>query len=464
MLSTSFPHPKIQNLLSNLVLASKTMPSSFHFLILILCSILYLISPSKAKPLSKPKALVVPVIKDSNQYVTQLDQRTPLVPIKLTLDLGGRYLWVHCDADGYVSSTYKPIHCGSPQCSLANATSCRDCFDGPESPGCHNNTCRLLPENTIILRTMVTGEVSQDIVTIQSTNGHNPSKVVTLPKFLFSCATFSTMLEGLADGVKGMAGLGRSNISLPFQFSSAFAFPNKFAICLSRSTTSNGVVFFGASPYVLLPGIDVSKKLIHTPLFINPKTTASSSQKEEPSSEYFIGVSSIKINGATVPLNNSLLTINSTGFGGTKITTANPYTVLEHTIYNNFVKVFEKQVGNVTKVAPISPFGLCYNSKSFGSTRVGPGVPPIDLVLQKKSVFWRIFGANSMVQVNNDVLCLGFLKGRTDFTPQTSIVIGAHQLEDNLLQFDLVKSRLGFSSSLLFRQTTCGNFNFTSIA
>jgi hypothetical protein len=46
--------------------------------------------------------------------------------------------------------------------------------------------------------------------------------------------------------------------------------------------------------------------------------------------------------------------------------------------------------------------------------------------------------------------------------PRTSIVIGGHQLEDNLLQFDLAASRLGFSSSLLFRQTTCANFNFTS--
>lgn len=46
----------------------------------------------------------------------------------------------------------------------------------------------------------------------------------------------------------------------------------------------------------------------------------------------------------------------------------------------------------------------------------------------------------------------------------SAIVIGGHQIEDNLLQFDLATSRLGFSSSLLFRQTTCANFNFTSVA
>ena len=65
-----------------------------------------------------------------------------------------------------------------------------------------------------------------------------------------------------------------------------------------------------------------------------------------------------------------------------------------------------------------------------------------------------------MVKVNKDVLCLGFVEARTDFTPLIPVVIGGHQIEDNLLQFDLVKSRLGFSSSLLGLSTSCANFNF----
>jgi hypothetical protein len=87
-------------------------------------------------------------------------------------------------------------------------------------------------------------------------------------------------------------------------------------------------------------------------------------------------------------------------------------------------------------------------------------VPQIDLVLQSSKVSWTIFGANSMVQVKSDVMCLGFVDG--GLNPRTSIVIGGYQLENNLLQFDIATSRLGFSSSLLFRQTTCANFNFTS--
>ncbi|KDP40112.1 hypothetical protein JCGZ_02110 [Jatropha curcas] len=431
----------------------------FHNLLCI-CSLLFFIFPSIAQTSFRPKALVLPVSKDAStlQYLTQLKQRTPLVPVKLTLDLGGQYMWVDCD-QGYKSSSYKPARCRSAQCSLAKSKSCiTECFSSPR-PGCNNDTCALLPDNTVT-HTGTSGEVGQDLVSIQSTDGSNPGRVVSVPKLIFTCGT-TFLLGGLASGVKGMAGLGRTKISLPSQFSAAFSFHRKFAICLT-SSNANGVVFFGDGPYVLLPNIDVSESLIYTPLILNPVSTASASLEGDPSSEYFIGVKSIKINGKAVPLNTSLLSIDKEGFGGTKISTVDPYTVMETTIYNEFINAFRKALAGVPKVAPVAPFGLCFNSTNIGSTRVGPAVPQIDLVLQSSTVFWRIFGANSMVQVKSDVLCLGFFDGGVN--PRTSVVIGGHQLENNLLQFDLAASKLGFSSSLLFRQTTCANFNFTSKA
>ncbi|KAJ9182053.1 hypothetical protein P3X46_006086 [Hevea brasiliensis] len=431
--------------------------------LLLFFSLLFIIiNPSIVQSSFRPKALLLPVSKDpsSQQYLAQINQRTPLVPVKLTVDLGGQYLWVDCER-GYVSSSYKPVPCKSVQCSLAKSKSCiTECFSSPR-PGCNNNTCALLPDNTVT-HTGTSGEVGQDVVSIQSTDGSNPGRVVSVPNLIFTCgATF--LLEGLASGVKGMVGLGRTRISLPSQFSAAFSFDRKFAICLSSSTNAKGVVIFGDGPYVLLPNIDVSKSLIYTPLILNPVSTASASFEGDPSSEYFIGVKSIKINGKAVPLNTSFLTINNIeGFGGTKISTVDPYTVMETTIYSAVVNAFIRELAEVPRVAPVAPFGACFNSTNIGSTRVGPAVPQIDLVLQSSTVFWRIFGANSMVQVKSDVLCLGFVDGGAN--PRTSIVIGGHQLEENLLQFDLATSKLGFSSSLLFRQTTCANFNFTSIA
>eukprot|EP00262_Sarcandra_glabra_P002134 TRINITY_DN1238_c1_g1_i1.p1 TRINITY_DN1238_c1_g1~~TRINITY_DN1238_c1_g1_i1.p1 ORF type:complete len:442 (+),score=23.87 TRINITY_DN1238_c1_g1_i1:36-1328(+) len=428
------------------------MATSPYFLL-----ILSLFSLSNAQTSFRPVALVVPVTKDvvTLQYVTRINQRTPLVPISLVVDLGGRFLWVDCDS-GYVSSTYHPARCGSAQCSRAMTNGCGDCFSAPR-PGCNNNTCGLSPENTVT-RTSTGGELTDDIVAVQSTDGSNPGRVVTVPRFLFSCApTF--LLQGLASGVKGMAGLGRTRIAFPSQFAAAFSFHRKFALCLSSSRTSSGVIFFGSGPYVLLPNNDVSTSLIYTPLLTNPVSTAGASTQGEPSFEYFIGVKSIKVSDKRISLNSSLLSIDSNGVGGTKISTVNPYTTLETSIYNALTEAFIRE-SNLTRVASVAPFGACFSSKNVGSTRVGPAVPAIDLVLQSESVYWAIFGANSMVQVNNDVLCLGFVDGGLE--PRTSIVIGGHQLEDNLLQFDLASSRLGFSSSLLFRRTTCANFNFTS--
>ncbi|KAJ1428771.1 Xylanase inhibitor, C-terminal [Sesbania bispinosa] len=257
-----------------------------------------------------------------------------------------------------------------------------------------------------------------------------------------------------------MAGLARNEISVPSLFASAFNFHKKFAICLSSSTTSSGVLFFGDVPYVFLPGIDVSKSLIYTPLIKNPDDSAGPFFHGRPAAEYFIGVKAIRINEKPVSLNTSLLSIGDEGEGGTKISTLNPYTVMETSIYHAFVNAFAKELQDVPKVKQVAPFKLCFKSNKLGFTRVGPAVPPIDFVLQRKDVFWRIFGANSMVQVSKKVSCLAFVDGGVEAT--TSIVIGGHQLEDNLLQFDLANSRLGFSSSLLFRQTNCANFNFTS--
>ncbi|GMI69370.1 secreted aspartic protease 2 [Hibiscus trionum] len=426
------------------------------------CLLLYISSPSLAQQSFRPKALVIPVAKDAStlQYLTTIDQRTPLVPADLVVDLGGRFLWVDCERD-YVSSTYRPVRCRSAQCSLDGADGCGDCFSAPR-PGCNNNTCGVTPDNSVT-HVATSGEVAQDVVSLQSTNGRNPGRVVNVPRFIFACApTF--LLQGLASGVAGMAGLGRTRIGLPSQFAAAFSFRRKFAVCLSSSTSANGVIFFGDGPYTFLPGIDLSQSLTFTPLFINPVSTASAFPMGEPSAEYFIGVKSIKVNEKPVSLNTALLSINNQGVGGTKISTVNPYTVLEASIFKAVTDTFinEAAAMNITRVAGVAPFEVCFSSSNIFGTRVGPTVPSINLVLQNQDVVWRIFGANSMVAVNRDVLCLGFVNGGSN--PRTSIVIGGQQLENTLLQFDLATSRLGFSGTLLGMRTACANFNFTSIA
>ncbi|POO02256.1 Aspartic peptidase, partial [Trema orientale] len=437
------------------------MASCFHFLLFSFLLVSTTFSPSTAKTKPFPKALVLRVIKDATtrQYLTPIGQRTPLVQVIVVLDLGGKFLWVDCEK-GYNSSTKMPVPCGSLQCSLSGSGACSYKDDPSKS------VCSVIPENPFQAST--SGDLSQDVLYIQSTDGSNPGKLVSVPDFLFTCVS-NFLLEGLKSGAVGMVGLGRNKIALPSLLSAAFSFPRKFGVCLS---SSNGVVFFGKEPYVLLPGIDASdpKSLTYTPLIRNPISQVTSFEGE-PSAEYFIGVKSIKIGGKPVQFNTSLLSFDNEGHGGTKISTVDPYTKLETSIFKAVVKGFVKALGpKAPRVKAVAPFGACFDEKYIGNTRVGPAVPQIDLVLRNDKV-WTIFGANSMVKVNKNVLCLGFVDGGTlhfvDWglkTTSTAIVIGGHQIEDNFLLFDLGASRLGFSSSLLSRQTTCSNFNFTSTA
>ncbi|KAL2458619.1 Eukaryotic aspartyl protease family protein [Forsythia ovata] len=217
-------------------------------------------------------------------------------------------------------------------------------------------TCYNIPDNPAINTYYDGGVVSEDVLSIQSTNGLNSGQLFNIPLFIFSCVP-SFLAAGLANGVKGTAGLGGSLIALPSQLACVFSFQRKFAICLSSSTSSNGVIFFGNGPYVLLPGIDVSKSLIYTPPIKNPFGIGSVLFLKVPSSEYFIGLKSIRINGKSVPLNKTLLSIDEEGHGGTKISTFTPYTVMQTSIYNALITAFMKELANVTRVVPVVPFG-----------------------------------------------------------------------------------------------------------
>ncbi|GLJ09435.1 hypothetical protein SUGI_0109730 [Cryptomeria japonica] len=401
---------------------------------------------------SRPSALVAQVTRDSStlQYATQIQQKTPLQTERLVVDITGDYLWVQCRDGSYNSSTFRPARCRSAVCSKAGSIACGECYAPPE-PGCNNNTCGVFPENTVT-RTQTSGDLGQDVVALSSTDGKNPGPKVTVPLFIFSCAP-AFLLKGLAQGVAGMAGLSRGNVALPSQLSGAFSFSRKFAICLP-SASAPGVVFFGNGPYVLLPGKDVSQGLTYTPLVKNPDLP----------NQYFINVKAVQVGEKNVAIDSAKLKIDSEGKGGTKLSTVVPYTTVATSVYTAIRDAFvkEAEARNISRVAGVKPFDACFDAKTVSSTRVGAGVPTIGLVLQNSNTIWRIMGANSMVQVSDGVLCLGFVDGGED--PTTTIVIGGHQIEDNLLQFDLATSRLGFSSTLLGMQTTCSNFNFTSTA
>ncbi|XP_059311875.1 probable aspartic proteinase GIP2 [Lycium ferocissimum] len=403
------------------------MPSLLHFF-----PFFFLVSFCVSHGPFLPKAIILPVNKDPStfQYVTQVYMSTHLSPIKLVVDLGGSFLWTDC-----VSSSQKIVPCSSLKCSMAKPNGCTN-----------NKICGVQPENPYT-KVVSLGELAEDMFAVEFIDELKTGSIASIHQFLFSCAS-TNMLQGLARGAKGMLGLGNSRIALPSQLSDTFGFQRKFAICLS---SSYGAIISGESPYLSLLGHDVSRSMLYTPLI----------SSNGVSEEYYINVKAIKISGKKLSLNTSLFAMDEEGYGGTKISTISPFTTMKSSIYQTFVEAYEKFAISMelTKVEPMAPFGLCFSTKGVDVTKVGPNVPTIDLVLQSEMVKWRIYGRNSMVKISDEVMCLGFLDGGV--SQKASIVIGGYQLEDNLLEFNLGTSMLGFTSSLSMAETSCSDFMFS---
>ncbi|GAB2238947.1 hypothetical protein Droror1_Dr00024860 [Drosera rotundifolia] len=443
--------PQFQSFSSYLA-AMDPSPHPLHFLLLSFFILLSIAFPTidAVKLSHRSNTLLLPVSKhaSTHQYIASIRRNASPVPTNVVLDLNGKYLWVSHDSS--YNFSHKLPRSFNKCCNRCSAWNNRRNI---KSHPCGKHRSRIVVRNTFSGRVSV-GNLTKDVISMQSTDGLNPGFFISAPFLFFSAPV--TLTHGLASHSKGVAGLGQTTLALPTQFSRSFNLSRKFGVCLPPSSDTMGVIFFGNGPYDLLPGIDISKILIHTPLMKHPRHQE----------QYFIGTRSIMVNSKRVTLRPSLLNMNRRGMKviNTKISITTPYSILETSIYKSLTRLFidESIATNVTRVTPISPFGLCFSTKKCDDKvpcRVA--MPVIDLVMQSDVVFWRIFETNSMIKMREDVSCLGFLDGGVS-KGAASIVIGANLLEDNLLQFDLELNRLGFSSSLLLSQTSCANFNFTS--
>ncbi|KAF8016935.1 hypothetical protein BT93_H2203 [Corymbia citriodora subsp. variegata] len=408
---------------------------------------------------AKPTPLIFPVKKDAstNQYYTSLQLGTPPTAMSAVLDLAGQYTWLDCDANGgYRSSSYRPVPCSSTKCGHGSA--CTGC-SGPARPGCTNDTCGVYASNPFKDSVLASG-LGEDVLALRSTDGIKYTSKLELQKFPFSCVD-TDWTEGLANSTKGIVALARNSASLATELSAQLKLSRTFALCLPSSSSArsgHGDLYIGGGPY-LRPPIkkDLAKSLLRSPLLINPVSTAPVYTEGDPSDEYFIDVTAIKIDFAPISFKSSILVIDKNGVGGTKLATLTPYTVLHSAIFKPLVREFTKKAMDrkIKKAAPVVPFGACFDAKTVKSGVAGPDVPAIELVLRSDAE-WRIEGANSMVRVSKDVMCLGFVDGGSK--PRTAVVIGAHQMEDNLVEFDVASSTFGFSNSLLLQNSSCSHF------
>ncbi|KAI3705415.1 hypothetical protein L1987_75652 [Smallanthus sonchifolius] len=245
---------------------------------------------------------------------------------------------------------------------------------------------------------------------------------------------------------RGVAAFSWSTLAFPRQVKTLIHhMKDKFALCLPSSSKAPGVTFLGDGPFYFtsFPNLDLRSILSYTPMV----------RKYSKSLGYYITINRIAINGITVPL-PSLKT------GSVKLSTVIPYTELRSDIFKAFVSSFSIATQSIPRLKLVQPFSLCLKSSAVGSVEKGFRVPKIDLETESGKN-WTISGDNSMKRVGNGTTCLAFVDG--GLRMKDAIMIGTFQLENNFLFLDLRKQKLGFSSSLLARGTSCSNFNFTYV-
>ncbi|EEF32665.1 basic 7S globulin 2 precursor small subunit, putative [Ricinus communis] len=382
------------------------------------------------------KTLVTSINKDS---------KTPLYSIELqgqyVIDINAPFLWYTCQGQWFIY----PMGCSSLEC-INGRTNLFCPSDNIYSDG--QCLCTVTPVNPVT-SSCSSAQLTYKSIIVAWTAGRNPTVSINFNNIYVSCAPTS-LLQSLPEGSSGVAGLSWNPLSLAMQFTYPhLELTHMFAMCLPSTSGANGVIFFGQGPY-FLHQVEVSSVLAYTPLL-----------RLNNSEEYFIGVSGISINGEKIKFQSSTFEFDQLGNGGVQISTIVPYTTLRSDIYKEFLKEFSKATKGIPRAQKVvHPFDLCLVTSENGWRHVGLSVPEIDLELGDGAI-WRIYGANSLKQVEDDVACLAFIDGGK--SAKRAAVIGSYQMENNLLQFDLAASRLGFSSSLLFYNITCSNFNFTTI-
>nr|XP_043626161.1 chitinase CLP-like [Erigeron canadensis] len=343
-----------------------------------------------------------------------------------------------------------PLGCNEDPCaqlqvadSYQNPSSCPNIYNVPRPRSVDTCAC---PVNVL---DPVTGScdvafVNYDHFTMHTSKGANFLTDLHTAYPNAACADDSSeaAFELFPANVTGVMALSSS----PYVLSNTLYFPHAktIAMCLPSTLSSSGILFIGKGPYYLLPqsDVDVTTYLSYTPL-LDPQTTF----------EYYIGVDAIVIKKRSISIPP-----NTTA----KLSTNNPYTILRTDIYSSLIQRVSKVTKKIPRANPIAPFSLCFKTTSNKDpSKVSSiKIPDIDFTLQGGKN-WTMSTTNTVKQVTKDAACVAFVDGGAMTSSGPAMVIGSFQFEDNFVVFDVENSMFGFSSSLLRKQTSCSNFNFT---
>ncbi|CAN8255870.1 unnamed protein product [Cochlearia groenlandica] len=345
-------------------------------------------------------------------------------PINLLLDLQTNLTWLDCHKLKSLTSQHMAV-CNTTSCIPGNFCMDKLClFQQPNplgpNPNNQNVTCRVV----------------QDTVFFSNADGS-----VGLRPFAYSCADHGEV-EGFLTppGVSGVLSLSPGDLSLTKQTYSGLSVVPKFAICLPSSSSSSG----GAGRfYVAADDYFIGNSSDRLPMTYTPMRYGRG--------DYLVTVQALYVDEIPLLLNPNLL------LGGVdvKLSTLVPYTILHTDLYNALSLSFtlKAKAMGISKVSPVEPFKDCFDARTAAAAGKLP-VIEIGMPGRTLEVKWRFDGANTVVKVTDMVMCFAFFDGGNDPNKEV-IVLGTHQLQDYMLEFNFITNAFSFSDPLSLHDTSC---------
>lgn len=255
------------------------------------------------------------------------------------------------------------------------------------------------------------------------------------PRTVFGCmdSGFSSNSEEDAK-TTGLMGMNRGSLS----FVNQMGFP-KFSYCIS-GFDSSGVLLLGDAS---IPWLG---RLTYTPLVLKTDPLPYFDRVA-----YTVQLEGIKVGSKVLALPKSNFEPDHTGAGQTMVDSGTQFTFLLGPVYEALKTEFKLQTRTVLRPFNDPNFvfqgamDLCFLVESTRS--VLPVLPRVNLLfsgaemsVSGEKLLYRVPG---MVRGRDSVYCFTF--GNSDLLGIEAFVIGHHHQQNVWMEFDLVKSRVGFA-------------------
>ncbi|XP_073271614.1 aspartyl protease AED3-like [Primulina huaijiensis] len=336
-------------------------------------------------------------ITQNPTYIVRAKIGTPSQTLLMAVDTSNDAAFVPCagcvgcsssaEFDPSLSSSFKPLPCGGPQCSQV------------PNPSCGVTTCGY---NTTYGNSAISSTLAQDNVTLATDS---------IVGYTFSCVRTST---GTSLPAQGLLGLGRGPLSLVTQSNSLYQ--STFSYCLPSYKSNN---FTGS----LRLGPNSQPKRIKTsPLLRNPRR----------SSLYYVNLMAIRVGRRVVNIPPSAFTFDPTTGAGTVFDSGTVFTSLVKPAYTAVRDEFRRRMGNAT-ISTLGGFDTCYT--------VPVTVPTITFMFSGMNV--TLPQDNFLIRSTAGTTSCLAMAGAPDNVNSVLNVIASFQQQNHRILIDIPNSKLG---------------------